>query len=61
MVEDYNVDSLRYYMISHGPENKDVDFTIENYVNVHNSDIVNKFGNFVNRTLKLKELDKIPL
>ena len=61
MVEDYNVDSLRYYMISHGPENKDVDFTIENYVNVHNSDIVNKFGNFVNRTLKFKGLDKIPL
>lgn len=60
MVEDYNVDSLRYYMISHGPENKDVDFTIENYVNVHNSDIVNKFGNFVNRTLKFKGLDNIP-
>ena len=60
MIEDYNVDSLRYYMISHGPENKDVDFTIENYVNVHNSDIVNKFGNFVNRTLKFKGLDKLP-
>ena len=60
MIEDYNVDSLRYYMISHGPENKDVDFTIENYVNVHNSDIVNKFGNFVNRTLKFKGLDEIP-
>lgn len=61
MIEDYNVDSLRYYMLSHGPENKDVDFTIENYVNVHNSDIVNKFGNFVNRTLKFKGLDKLPL
>ena len=60
MIENYNVDSLRYYMISHGPENKDVDFTIENYVNVHNSDIVNKFGNFVNRTLKFKGLDNIP-
>lgn len=60
MIEDYNVDSLRYYMISHGPENKDVDFTIENYVNVHNSDIVNKFGNFVNRTLNFKGLDKLP-
>lgn len=61
MIEDYNVDSLRYYMISHGPENKDVDFTIENYINVHNSDIVNKFGNFVNRTLKFKELTEIPV
>lgn len=61
MIEEYNVDSLRYYMIAHGPENKDVDFTIENYINVHNSDMVNKFGNFVNRTLRFKELKEIPL
>lgn len=61
MVDKYNVDSLRYYMIAYGPENKDVDFTVENYINVHNSDMVNKFGNFVNRTLKFKGLDEIPL
>lgn len=61
MVDEYNVDSLRYYMIAYGPENKDVDFTVENYINVHNSDIVNKFGNFVNRTLKFKGLDEILL
>ena len=35
--------------------------TIENYINVHNSDIVNKFGNFVNRTLKFKGLTEIPV
>lgn len=61
MVDEYNVDSLRYYMIAYGPENKDVDFTVENYINVHNSDMVNKFGNFVNRTLKFKGLDEIPI
>ena len=60
MVDEYNVDSLRYYMLAYGPENRDVDFTIENYINVHNSDIVNKFGNFVNRTLKFKGLEEIP-
>ena len=60
MIKNYNVDSLRYYMLSHGPENKDTDFTIENYLNIHNSDIVNKFGNFINRTLKFKGLTKIP-
>ena len=60
MIDKYNVDSLRYYMISHGPENKDVDFTIENYISVHNSDLVNKLGNFVNRTLKFKGLTEIP-
>lgn len=61
MVEEYNVDSIRYYMIAYGPENRDVDFTVENYINVHNSDLVNKFGNFVNRTLKFKDLTEIPL
>lgn len=61
MIDKYNVDSLRYYMIAYGPENKDVDFTVENYINIHNSDIVNKFGNFVNRTLKFKGLEEIPL
>lgn len=60
MIEEYNVDSIRYYMISHGPENKDTDFTIENYISVHNSDLVNKFGNFVNRTLKFKGLTEVP-
>ena len=61
MIDEYNVDSIRYYMISHGPENRDVDFTIENYVSIHNSDIVNKFGNFVNRTLRFKGLEEIPV
>ena len=61
MIEKYNVDSLRYYMIAYGPENKDVDFTVENYISVHNSDLVNKLGNFVNRTLRFKDLEEISL
>jgi len=60
MLETNNVDSIRYYMIAHGPENRDTDFTLENYVNTHNADLVNKFGNFVNRTLKFKGLTHIP-
>ena len=34
--------------------------TIENYINTHNADIVNKFGNFVNRTLRFKGLEELP-
>ena len=60
MINKYNVESLRYYMLAYGPENKDLDFTLENYINVHNSDVVNKFGNFVNRTLKFKGLTELP-
>lgn len=43
MIKEYDVDSLRYYMIAYGPENADINFTMENYINVHNSDLVNKF------------------
>lgn len=60
IIEKYNYESLRYYMLAYGPENKDVDFTLENYINMHNADIVNKFGNFVNRTLKFKGLTELP-
>lgn len=60
IMDKYNPESLRYYMLSYGPENKDLDFTLENYINVHNADIVNKFGNFVNRTLKFKGLLELP-
>ena len=59
MIKEYDVDSLRYYMIAYGPENADINFTMENYINVHNSDLVNKFGNFVNRTLNFKGLKTI--
>ena len=59
MIKEYDVDSLRYYMIAYGPENADINFTMENYINVHNSDLVNKFGNFVNRTLNFKGLETI--
>ena len=61
MIKKYDVDSLRYYMIAYGPENADINFTMENYINVHNSDLVNKFGNFVNRTLNFKGLETIVL
>ena len=59
MIKEYDVDSLRYYMIAYGPENADINFTMENYISVHNSDLVNKFGNFVNRTLNFKGLESI--
>ncbi|MGN1328031.1 MAG: methionine--tRNA ligase [Clostridia bacterium] len=59
LTEEYNIDSIRYYFINNGPEKKDSNFSLEDFKNVHNSDIVNKFGNFINRTLKFKGLEKI--
>ena len=59
IVEKYNVDTARFHLINNGPEKKDTNFTPEDFVNTHNSDIVNKFGNLINRTLKFKGIENI--
>ena len=59
-LEHYDSDSLRYHLLANGPEKKDTNFTIEEFENTHNSEIVNKFGNLVNRTLKFKGIEEIP-
>lgn len=59
LANEYNIDSIRYYFINNGPENKDSNFSIDDFARVQNSDLVNKLGNFVNRTLKFKGLEKI--
>lgn len=56
-----NVDTLRYHLISNGPERKDTNFTISEYVATHNNEVTNKFGNFVNRTLKFKGISELPV
>ena len=59
LAEEYNIDSIRYYFLSNGPEKKDGNFGTDEFKTVHNADLVNKFGNFINRTLKFKGIDKI--
>lgn len=61
MLEKYNTDSLRFHIINNGPEKKDTNFTIEEFERTHNNEILNKFGNLVNRTLRFKELTQIPM
>lgn len=57
MLAKFDADSIRYFCIANGPEKRDSNFTFADYHAMHNSDIVNKFGNFVNRTLNYKGLD----
>ncbi len=59
LTEQYDIDSIRYYFLSNGPEKKDGNFSEEEFKTVHNSDLVNKYGNFINRTLKFKGLEEI--
>ena len=47
----YNVDSFRYYLALNSPEDKDTDFTWREYINIHNSDLINELSNFVNKVL----------
>ena len=60
MAEKYNSDTTRFHLINNGPERKDTNFSLLDYVTTHNNEITNKYGNFVNRTLKFKGLDEIP-
>lgn len=63
VTENYNVDSLRYYLIMNGPEKKDSDFRWREFISVNNNDLAGQYGNFVNRTLTFikKNFDgKIP-
>ena len=51
LTQMFNKDSIRYYMIANGPETKDINFNLEDFVAVHNKFLVGVFGNFINRNL----------
>ncbi|MCL6602262.1 MAG: methionine--tRNA ligase [Paenibacillus sp.] len=47
----YQPDSIRYFLISNGPEKRDTDFSWREFIHSHNGELLGAFGNFVNRTL----------
>ena len=55
IVERYNPDSLRYFLIANGPEKRDTDFSWREFVERNNSELLGAYGNFVNRTLAFIE------
>ena len=62
IVEEYDPDAMRYYMSVNMPENRDADFTWEDFVTRNNSELVATYGNFVHRTLSFtqKNFGEIP-
>jgi methionyl-tRNA synthetase len=46
-------DTLRYVLCANAPETKDNDFTWKDFRDRHNNELVDIFGNFVNRTFVL--------
>jgi methionyl-tRNA synthetase len=55
MANKYGSDLVRYYISANFPENKEGDFTWENFVSGVNNELVANLGNFINRTLKFFE------
>lgn len=51
VVNQYNPDALRYFLIANGPEKRDTDFSWREFVERNNSELLGAYGNFVNRTL----------
>ncbi|BFH60194.1 methionine--tRNA ligase [Paenibacillus azoreducens] len=47
----YEPDSIRYFLIGSGPENRDADFSWREFIYSHNGELLGAFGNFVQRTL----------
>jgi methionyl-tRNA synthetase len=51
VLERYDPDALRYYLMIAGPENQDTDFTWTEFVRRNNDELVATWGNLVHRTL----------
>ncbi|MBS4174742.1 methionine--tRNA ligase [Bacillus sp. FJAT-49736] len=52
LLENYDPDSIRYFLTINAPESRDADFSWKEFIYSHNSELLGAYGNFVNRTLK---------
>ena len=48
-----HVDAMRWALLRGAPENKDADFTWDDFVEYHDKELADKLGNFVNRVVVL--------
>ncbi|MEM4706808.1 MAG: methionine--tRNA ligase [Candidatus Methanomethylicaceae archaeon] len=51
----FEPDSMRYYLLSVAPLDKDADFSIEDFIRRHNDELADVLGNFIHRTLTFIE------
>jgi len=51
LIDAFDVDMIRYYFLRTVSDKKDSNFTFADFVHVVNGELVNNFGNLVNRTL----------
>ena len=63
VLAEYNSDLVRYCLASNFPENKDSDFSFDEFVTKNNNELAAILGNYINRTVvfaKSKFNNKIP-
>jgi len=51
LANTFDVDAIRYYFLRNVNDKKDVNFTMQDFASTVNAELVNGFGNLVNRTL----------
>lgn len=51
LLDKYPADSIRYFLLINDPDKKDFNFSWNDFINSHNSELLGKWGNFINRTL----------
>lgn len=55
IIKNYGVDAFRFFLLREIPFGLDGEYSDENFKKRYNSDLVNDFGNLLNRTLNLVE------
>jgi methionyl-tRNA synthetase len=53
LIERYGADALRYYLLREIPATDDGDFAQERFLRAYNSDLADKLGNLLNRTVSM--------
>lgn len=51
LIGAYNPDAIRYFFLANGPEKRDADFSLREFKEQNNSELVGAWGNLCNRTL----------
>jgi len=52
MLEKYDPDMIRFYSSMNMPENHDTEFSWNDFYSIINTELIDKYGNFINRVLK---------
>lgn len=50
LIEKFNPDTIRYYLLTNSPEKKDGNFSWDDFLNCNNGELLGAWGNLVNRT-----------